>query len=230
MSYKRRAATLLVLVMAIVILASLDSTYHAMRALIAWAETIVAAHEVAGAVIFIAMSALSAMLAFVSTAVVVPIAIEAWGKLFTVLFLWIGWLSGGTLAYCIGRFLGRRVVRVFMPDEKLRPYETRLRGMITFGRVLLFQFALPSEIPGYVLGLLACPFHIYVMGLALAEFPFAVGAVYLGEGFLQRNAWMMIAFGAGGVLLTLLAALLFHRLYGELRSDRPAHSAVTSNP
>lgn len=215
MTYKRRAAILLILVIGIVILASLDSTYDAVRALIAWADAVVAAHEVAGVVIFILLSALSAMLAFFSTAVVVPVAIEAWGNLFTVLFLWIGWLIGGCVSYCIGRYLGRRVVRWFASDEKVQPYEKRLSGMISFGRVLLFQFALPSEIPGYVLGLLACPFWIYVTALAIAEFPFAVGAVYLGEGFLQRNAWTMILLGVGGVLLTLFAASLFHRLFGE---------------
>ncbi len=215
MTYKRRAAILLILVMVIAIVASLNSTYQAVRGLIAWAEAIVVAHEVAGAIVFILLSALSAMLAFFSTAVVVPVAIGAWGKLLTVVFLWIGWLAGGSFSYFIGRYLGRRVVRWFMSDEKLRPYEARLSGIVSFRHILLFQLALPSEIPGYVLGLLAYPFRVYVAALAIAELPFAVGSVYLGEGFLQRNALLMIALGVAGVLATLLAASIFHRLFGE---------------
>jgi len=220
-SYKRRAAVLVVLLIGIVVVASLDATYDAVHALIAWADGIVAAHAIAGAVVFIALSALSAMLAFFSTALVVPVAVDAWGKLVTVAFLWIGWLTGGTLSYCIGRFLGRRVVRWFISDEKLRPYQARLSGVVSFRHIVLFQFALPSEIPGYVLGLVAYPFRTYIGALAIVELPFAIGSVYLGQSFLQRNALAIIALGAAGILVTLLAASVFHRLFGEAHSGEP---------
>lgn len=214
-TYKRRAAILLLLVVAIATVASLDVTYDAVSRVIQWADRVVVAHEIAGAVVFVLLSALSAMLAFFSTAVFVPVAIGAWGKLLTVILLWAGWMSGGSLAYFIGRYLGRRVVRWFMPDEKLRPYETRLTALVSFPRLLLFQFALPSEIPGYVMGLLAVPFHRYLGALAIAELPFAVGAVYLGDSFLQRNEFLMIALGVAGILVTLVAAMIFHRRFGE---------------
>ncbi len=208
--HARRSAVVVALLIGVVALASVDAVYDAARDVIGRADVMVASHEVAGVVVFILLSALSAMLAFFSTAIVVPIAVGAWGKALTVLLLWIGWLIGGTFSYLIGRYFGRRVVRWFIDDQKLRPYEARLSGMVAFRHVLLFQFALPSEIPGYVLGLLAYPFRTYVAALAVAELPFAVGAVYLGESFLQRNTVLMIALGVAGVLLTLAAASLFH--------------------
>ena len=57
------------------------------------------------------LAALSAMLAFFSSVVVVPVASHQWGPVATVALLWMGWLLGGTMAYAIGRFLGSRVVR-----------------------------------------------------------------------------------------------------------------------
>ncbi|HKB78744.1 MAG TPA: VTT domain-containing protein [Thermoanaerobaculia bacterium] len=214
----RRAAALLLLLAAIVALVSLDSTWRAIHAAIAWADAIVAAHQVAGPAVFLVLSALSAMVAFFSTAVVVPVAIDAWGKLLTVLLLWIGWLAGGMLSYCIGRYFGRGVVRWFISDETLRPYEERARGIASFSHVLLFQFALPSEVPGYVLGLLGVPFRIYAAALAITELPFAIGAVYLGESFLQRNIVLLLALGVAGIGFTLLAASVFHRLFASTKN------------
>lgn len=68
-----------------------------------------------GASLFIAFAAVSAMLAFVSIAVIVPAAALAWGELLSMLLLWIGWILGGCAAYSVGRFLGPRVVRFCAP-------------------------------------------------------------------------------------------------------------------
>lgn len=215
--HTRRALLVAVLLVAGVGLVSLDAVFDRIAQIIASLDDIIAAHEVGGAVLFVVLSALSAMLAFFSTAVVVPVAVTAWGKLLTILLLWGGWLLGGCASYSIGRFFGRRVVRWFISEEKLRPYAEWFTGNVRFLHVLLFQFALPSEIPGYVLGLAAYRFRTYLAALMIVEMPFAIGAVYLGESFLQRNIVLMIALGIGGVLLTLIAAYLF-RSVGKFRA------------
>jgi uncharacterized membrane protein YdjX (TVP38/TMEM64 family) len=71
--------------------------------------------------------------------------------------------------------------------------------------VLLFQLAVPSEIPGYALGLAGCRFRPFVLGMALAELPYAVGAVYLGESFLRRDYVTFVGLGIAGVTLSWLA-------------------------
>jgi uncharacterized membrane protein YdjX (TVP38/TMEM64 family) len=203
----------LLLVILVVLVVSLDATFDLASAVIRRADQIVAAHKVGGAFLFVLLSALSAMVAFFSTAIVVPVAVGAWGKLMAVVLLWIGWLIGGALSYVIGRYLGRPVLRWFIDEAKLAPYEERLSGAVSFRHILLFQFALPSEIPGYVLGVLEYPFHTYVAALMVAELPFAIGAVYLGESFLRRDLFMIIALGIAGVLVTLAAASLFHSVF-----------------
>jgi len=214
-----RAAIVGLLLVVAVVLASLDATFTWTRQLVTSLDAIISAHEVTGAFLFVMFSGLSAMLAFFSTAVLVPVAIGAWGKLLTALLLWSGWLCGGSMSYAIGRFFGRRVVRWFVEEEKLRPYEEWLSGKATFRHILLFQFALPSEIPGYVLGLAACPFRRYAVALMIAELPFAIGAVYLGESFLHRDVVLMMTIGLGGILLMLVAAAIFTRARDGIRGS-----------
>ena len=64
-----------------------------------------------------------------------------------------------------------------------------------FVHILLFQTAVPSEIPGYVLGLLRYRFALYLAALGLSELPYVVGVVYLGEFFLDGESRVFIALG-----------------------------------
>jgi uncharacterized membrane protein YdjX (TVP38/TMEM64 family) len=98
-------------------------------------------------------SALSAMIAFFSTAVITPIAVETWGAGASIALLWTGWMLGGVCAYGIGRSLGRPVVRALTSHDALDRFENRISSRAPFGLVLLFQLAMPSEVPGYVLGI-----------------------------------------------------------------------------
>jgi uncharacterized membrane protein YdjX (TVP38/TMEM64 family) len=161
--------------------------------------------------VFLVLSALSAMLAFFSTAVLVPVALSTWGKALTLLLLWGGWTLGGVMAYSIGRFLGRPVVKTFLPEATVSRFEERISERTPFGLVLLFQLALPSEIPGYVLGLVRYRFLKFLGALMLAELPYAVGTLYLGASFLERQPLTLIALGVAGALLMALAILALRK-------------------
>ena len=87
--------------------------------------------------------------------------------------------------------------------------------MVTFGHVLLFQLAVPSEIPGYVLGLAGCRFRTFAIAMALGELPFAIGAVYLGESFLKRNYALLLTIGVAGVLLSWVTFRRASKLWGS---------------
>lgn len=83
--------------------------------------------------------------------------------------------------------------------------------------MLLFQLAVPSEIPGYVLGLARCRFRTFVLAMALGELPFAAGAVYLGESFLERNYLLLFAIGITGVAFSWM---MFRRAARAWSSER----------
>ena len=106
-----KGALVLTLVCAGLALAASSDTLHRMLLrLLGGTAAIMDAHPVLGVSLFILLSAVSAMLAFFSTAVFVPIAIHAWGERLSILLLWTGWLLGGMCSYAVGRFLGRPVV------------------------------------------------------------------------------------------------------------------------
>jgi uncharacterized membrane protein YdjX (TVP38/TMEM64 family) len=152
------------------------------------------------------------MLAFFSSAVFAPIAIFAWGKTVTLMLLWLGWFLGGIVSYCVGRFLGRSVASMLIGEEKIANWRYQVQGRTRFVHILLFQAAVPSEIPGYVLGILRYSFPLYLTALAITELPYALAAVYLGEFFLQGQSLVFILLGIGMILASAFVYQLYRRL------------------
>jgi uncharacterized membrane protein YdjX (TVP38/TMEM64 family) len=107
------------------------------------------------------------------------------------------------------------VIRWFVSRERVEYYSKRISSEAGFFTVLLFQIALPSEIPGYVLGTVKYRFPVYLAVLAIAELPFAIGAVYLGEGFVTRNYLLLIGIGIAGITFSALAFHHLHRRLGD---------------
>jgi uncharacterized membrane protein YdjX (TVP38/TMEM64 family) len=196
---RRRLALLMLLILIVTAVAATGPLHRAILSIIDTAEPVIQQHAVAGAVIFVLLSALSAMVFFFSTAVITPVAVDAFGPVATLSLLWLGWIIGGITSYGIGRRFGRPVVSWLVDPMRLHEYERRARSLVSFRHVLLFQLAVPSEIPGYVLGLAGCPFRTFAIAMALGELPFAIGAVYLGESFLDRNYALLLAIGITGI-------------------------------
>lgn len=191
-----------------------DDLHAGLLRLLGTVEPVIAHHPVLGAVAFVAAAAVSAMLAFFSTAVLVPVAVEAWGVPLTMGLLWTGWMLGGVGAYAIGRYLGRPVVRRFASDAVLARYEDRISAHAPFGVVLLFLLVLQSEVPGYVLGLARYGLGRFALALALAEVPYAVLTVYVGTSLVERRLALLLAAGAATLLLIGVAfAFLRKRLH-----------------
>lgn len=175
------------------------------------AGTILATHPLAGPIIFVLLAAMSAMLAFFSSAALVPAGVVTWGMGGTAAFLAIGWLVGGVASYAAARWLGRPLLAHVVRSDHLGEYEHRISRGTPFAVVLLFQLALPSEVPGYVLGLARYPLAKYLAALALVELPFAAITVWLGQEFLQRKVAPILAVLAVGVLVGTLAITMFRR-------------------
>ncbi|MFA6954639.1 MAG: VTT domain-containing protein [Thermoanaerobaculia bacterium] len=211
----RRLLAVLILVGLAVVAARSEALFGELDDVLAAVQGLIVRRPGWGVVVFILFSALSAMLAFLSSAVLVPFGVYVWGANLTFFLLWVGWLLGGVAAYGVGRLLGRRVVMWLIDPDKLRRYEGRLSKEASFPLVLLFQLALPSEIPGYLLGLLRYPFWLYVAALAIAELPFAAGAVSLGKSFIRRDWPSLVIVGLAGVALTSWAVAAWQRRHAR---------------
>lgn len=222
-SVYRRAGILLALCAALAAIASSPTVHDALLKALSMTEDAISAHPIAGAAVFVLIAAVSAMLAFISIAVVVPAAVFTWGAPLSLILLWIGWILGGIATYTIGRFVGRPLVRWLATHESLRKVESSVPADAPIWMIVLLQLALPSEIPGYVLGLLRYPVSRYVLALSLAELPYALATVYLGASFIDGRSGVLLGAGILVAILTVATPTLWRKAM-RTRDDR-GHSA-----
>ena len=192
--------------------AASETLHDKSEQIIVWTEAAISEAPLLGMLLFVLLAMLSAMVAFFSSALLAPIAVYAWGKGVCLVLLWLGWLLGGIVSFCIGRFLGRSVAAAFIGEEKLAGWEQQLSEHSRFIHVLLFQAAVPSEIPGYVLGILRYRFLLYLAALAITELPYAIAVVYLGESFLEGEATVFVLLGVGVILLGAFLLQIFKKV------------------
>lgn len=188
------------------LIAASDTLHDKTEAIIFWTEGVISQAPLLGMLVFVLLAMLSAMVAFFSSALLAPVAVYAWGKAGCLALLWGGWFLGGIVSYCIGRFFGRSVVSLLIGEERITNWESQISERTSFMHILGFQAIVPSEIPGYVLGILRYRFLFYIAALGITEVPYAIAAVYLGESFLNGESIVFIVIG---VSIILLAAFLF---------------------
>jgi uncharacterized membrane protein YdjX (TVP38/TMEM64 family) len=212
-----RAFWLLVLVGALVALALSPATHAWLLRAFESARGLIGEHPVTGAVAFVGLAAVSAMLAFFSSSVLVAPAVYAWGPVSTTGLLWLGWFLGGLASYSLAHWIGRPAIRFLLRRHSLGAIEDRIGPDTPFLLILLFQLALPSEIPGVILGIVGYPLSRYLAALALAELPWAAGTVLLGESFVERRIGTLIVLGAVALAMSLVIAQLVRRHLASAR-------------
>lgn len=204
------------LLIALLVVAASSSRLHGwLVGFLPTAEALIRDRPALGVSIFVLFAALSAMLAFVSSAVIVPVGVYVWGKGISMMLLLTGWVLGGIVAYVIGRYLGRPAVHALTSAPELERYVDRVSRSAPFELVLLFQMAMPSEIPGYLLGLVRYQFWKYLVALVLTELPYSAATVYLGAGFVERRISLLVGVGAMMVVVSGWALHMLHRRFRE---------------
>ncbi len=203
----RRAGILIAILLVTGLLALSDSVHHQIVAVIALAEPVIAQHPVLGALIFMGLAALSAMLVFFSGVLLVPIGVQTWGEAGCFLMLWSGWCLGGLVTYSIGRRLKRPAVRRMLPGGMIDRYENRIPEGGSFTTAVLVQLAVPSDVSGYFFGLLGYPLRVYLGALMLTEIPYALGTVFLGNAFMQKQYVLLLSAAAVAFVVLSLAWL-----------------------
>ena len=174
----------------------------------AWAMNIMNARPIMGAVVFFLFSAVSAMLAFTSSAVLVPPANLVWGRGVTFFLLWGGWVAGAIAAFGVGKLARPLLVRLGY-QKTLEGYQQFVSKRMRFWQVVLFCIAVPSEIPGYLFGSLHYPFLRFLAAIAIAESIYAIGLIVAGDSLVSARplrllvtvgVMIIIAAGAGWLL------------------------------
>lgn len=217
-AYRRHILFLGIIIIVAGLITGSDTLHTRIEDILAASEAIISRSPILGMLLFVLFAMVSAMLAFFSSAILVPIGVYAWGSITCFVLLWIGWLLGGVTSFCIGRYLGRPVASKLIGEARLSRFEKQLGRHARFIHILLFQAALPSEVPGYVLGTLRYRFSLFLLALAIVELPYALGTVYLGTRFLERDIVLLILIGFGGVMVATFAYHLYRRLGRPVRN------------
>lgn len=194
------------------------SVYAWLLELVAGAGDLIRRSPTAGMALFVLLTAVSAMVAFVSSAVLIPVAVHVWGPALCGVLLWIGWFLGGVAAYTVGRYLGRPIVQRLVRPATLARYEGWARSGVALVPILLVLLAVPSDAAGYVFGIVRCRLRTFLAALALVEVPYAVGAVYLGVSFLEGNLLWLLSLGVAGLGLAVWAVARLRRAPLEARA------------
>lgn len=160
---------------------------------------------------FLIFAAISAMLAFTSSVVLVPPANLVWGKLITFLLLWGGWIAGAIAAFGIGNGARPLLIRLGY-QNKLGKYQQFAYRRMKFWTTVLFCIAVPSEIPGYVLGGLRYPFLKFLGAIAIAESIYAFGIVMAGQNLVTAKPVPLIVAIAALIIIATSARLLLQKL------------------
>ncbi len=178
--------------------------------LVGFFENHVATRPVLSIFIFLLLTVSSMMFLFFSSVLVVPVAVSVWGGLVTTALLLAGWILGAIFSYILGRYAGYPILKYFISSRKLDYYHNLFSENSSFLLVFLLRFTLPSEIPGYVLGLLRFNFLKYLLITILAEIPYAFVTVYAIGAILNKNPIVL-----GSIVFVWLASvsLLARLLY-----------------
>lgn len=150
-------------------------------------ENYASQNEILTIVIFVGLSALSAILSPFSSAPFAPIAVMIWGNAAAFAMLFSGWLIGDIIAYLIGRYGGRLLTKQFIDFNKIENYLAQIPSKMKFWLAVLFRLVAPSEIGGYAMGTIRYYFGKYFLATFIAELPFALITIYASEAFIEQK-------------------------------------------
>ena len=156
--------------------------------------------------LYILLNILDAVLAPGATLPLIPVAAHVWGPILAALATTAGWTAGSLIAFLIARRWGAPLVRKLTSLQRVQ----RMRRYIPedlFWSIVLVRLVLPMDVISYVLGLFTdIGWSKYAAATAIGLTPSAFVLAYVGK---LPNAYEIIAFGVGGMLL--VASLLVAR-------------------
>ena len=160
-----------------------------------------------GAVLYVILNVLDAVIAPGATLPLIPVAARAWGRVPAALITTAGWTLGSLVAFLIARRWGYPVVKKLTSRERIRQMGKYIPDDL-FASIVLLRLIMPMDVMSYVLGLLTdISWSRYVLATAMGLTPSAFVLAYLGK---LPHAYDIIMFGVGAAVV-LAAALVSRR-------------------
>lgn len=167
--------------------------------------------------IFWLFAVASVLLGPFTSAPLVPIALLLWGNWITFWLLFSGWVTGGMIAYIIGRHLGHAIVLKIISPENVNTWQEFISNRVTFLIAFLFRLAMPAE-TGYIFGLARYNFIKYILITAFIESFTAAILVFIGKALIDQNFLIFILWIATVVILLAASAYFLARRIKKSRA------------
>jgi len=131
----------------------------------------------------------------------------------TIAWLLIGVITGATLAFLIARFLGRRVLRLFVPNHTLVKFDSQVIQRGTFYIFLLLLVPNPiGDWVYYLAGLTGMPLPFFLLLVLVARLPSNVIECGVGASAIRFGIRGWIVFAVVVVIFTVLYFLNQRRI------------------
>ncbi|MCJ7774158.1 MAG: VTT domain-containing protein, partial [Desulfobacterales bacterium] len=119
----------------------------------------------------------------------------------------VGLTIGSMINFAIGRFLGKRYVRRWIPEDKMEKFDKVIRRQGIIIVFLLFVFpGFPKDYLCLFLGVTAIPFQVFIILSSIGRLPGTFMLSLQGE-FLYDEMYGFFVLAIGGCVI--LAALVY---------------------
>ncbi len=159
-------------------------------------------NKVLGAFIFSCIMFGTTVIAPLTSLPLVPVVAMLIGPLATGIACFIGWTGGAIVAFLLGRYYGRPLLKKFMNLESIQKYEAYIRPDTGFILIVALRMVLPVDLLSYALGLFSTvSLKIYTLGTMIGIAWFSFAFAYMGEALMKRDYVLLTIISVASVLI-----------------------------
>lgn len=167
-------------------------------------------NNIASMIIYVIILIISAVIAPIDPAFLMPVAIASWGWLNTAILSLVGWTLGSALVFVIARKFGLPLIQRFVPLKKVYKYEKLMHKHDKFFGIIFLRLAMPIDIISYVIALFTTvDFIPYFIATLIGYLPLALLLAFLGTLSFNLQIISFVIF----VILVLIFFFFFKKIF-----------------
>jgi uncharacterized membrane protein YdjX (TVP38/TMEM64 family) len=191
-----------------------------------WIRTTVASYGGAAPIVFIGIQIAQVIAAPVPGEATGFIGGYLFGALPGFIYSSIGLGIGSILNFGIGRFLGKRFVRRFIPEEKFKRIDRMVNRQGIIGLFLMFIIpGFPKDYLSLALGLTTLPLKMFAVVSFVGRMPGTLVLSLNGASLYEQNYFLVAVIGTGCLVVALLAYRFREPLYRWVEKVNPPHDS-----
>jgi uncharacterized membrane protein YdjX (TVP38/TMEM64 family) len=191
-----------------------------------WIRTTVASYGGAAPIVFIGIQIAQVIAAPVPGEATGFIGGYLFGALPGFIYSSIGLGIGSILNFGIGRFLGKRFVRRFIPEEKFKRIDRMVNRQGIIGLFLMFIIpGFPKDYLSLALGLTTLPLKMFAVVSFVGRMPGTLVLSLNGASLYEQNYFLLAVIGTACLVVALLAYRFREPLYRWVEKVNPPHDS-----